>query len=97
MAHFSTESSARPLNRRTLAQNGCHATIQLVDEEYCVGSSKLVTHAGYNSPLYSPKRGIMQTGQAVIEERSDGFCCETLDGKDVEVRTIIPCNQKVFI
>lgn len=49
-----------------------------------------MTHAGYNSPCYSPKRGIMLTEQAVtIEEHLHGICCGKLEGKDVHVGTII--------
>lgn len=56
-----------------------------------------MTHAGYNSPFYSPKRGIMQTEQAVtIEEHLHGFCCGKLEGEDVHVGTIIARNNKVF-
>lgn len=74
MSHFPPVLSARPLNRGTLAQNGCHATIQLVDAQYCCGWSKLVTHAGYNSPISSPKKkGIMQTEQAVTMEEHFDF------------------------
>lgn len=94
---LSTVSSARPLNRGIWAQNGCHATIQLVDAQHCCGWSKLVTHAGYNSPLYSPKRGIMQTEQAgAIKEHLDGFCCGKLEGKVVDVGTITAHNNKVY-
>lgn len=37
----------------------------------------------------------MQTEQAVIEEHLHGFCCETLEDKDVDVG-IVTCNKKVF-
>lgn len=56
-----------------------------------------MTHAGYNSPFYSPKRGIMQTEQAVTtEEHLHGLCCGKLEGKDVHVGTITAHNNKVF-
>lgn len=75
-------------------------TIQLVDAEYCCGWSKLVTHAGYNSPLHSPKRGIMQTTQTeqagTIEQHFNGLCCGKLEGKVVDVATIIARNNKLF-
>lgn len=39
----------------------------------------------------------MQTGQgATIKEHLHGFCCGKLEGKDVDVGTIIVHNNEVF-
>lgn len=84
MAHFPPVSAARPLNQSALAQNGCHATLQSIDAQQCLGWSELVTRAGNNSPFCSQKKGgIMQTGQAVtIGEHLHRRCCGKLGRKD---------------
>lgn len=91
---LSTVHSARPLNESTLTQNGCHMTVHLVGAQWCCGWSKLVTHAGYNSPFYSPKWAIKQTGQgATTEEHWRGCCCGKLEGADVDAGTITHHND----
>lgn len=49
------------------------------------------------TPLSASNRGIVQTEQAAtIEEQLHGFCCGKLEGKDVDVGTIIARHNKVF-
>lgn len=68
MAHFSTAILSQAFEQARLGTKWLPCDYTVGDEEYYVGSSKLVTRVNYKSPLYSPKRGIMQTEKGIIEE-----------------------------